>query len=199
LNCGYCGNSAVSNCSVCGRPVCNAHTRQRITCPACIKKRRVEYVVEKIRAEDLADDVKKVIMEFWGEERQLTFGRELDPVGCAAYYGKVGNSVVGVISLAEHRDDLIIVALGVCIEYQRSGIGSGLVEKAELEARRLGKNQLLVSTSNDNLPALGFYQALGFQIFEVVPGVLARKHGKILAGIGGLPVRDELRLQKTLS
>jgi ribosomal protein S18 acetylase RimI-like enzyme len=62
----------------------------------------------------------------------------------------------------------------------------------------LQRKKLLVSTSNDDLPALGFYQALGFQIIEVVPNVIAEKHGKILTGIGGLPVRDELRLQKIL-
>jgi hypothetical protein len=48
------------------------------------------------------------------------------------------------------------------------------------------------------LPALGFYQSLGFQIFNVKPDAIAKKHGQILKGLGGLPIRDELRLQKTL-
>ena len=179
--------------------MCNTHAKQRVTCPACMKQRRIDYVIGNAEAEDDADGVRKTVMEFWGEERQLTFGRELDPVDHAAYYGKVGKNIVAFISLAEDKDDLIIVALGVYPKYQGSGIGTSLVENAELEARRLGKKRMLVSTSNDNLPALGFYQALGFQIFEVAPDALSRKHGKILAGIGGLPVRDELRLQKTLS
>ena len=63
---------------------------------------------------------------------------------------------------------------------------------------RLRKKKLLVSTSNDDLPALAFYQSLGFQIYEVKPNVIAEKHGMVLKGIGGLPVRDELRLQKLL-
>jgi ribosomal protein S18 acetylase RimI-like enzyme len=169
-----------------------------VTCPACIKKRRANYVIEKVRPENDTDWIRKVIVEFWGEELQLTFDRELDPVDHAAYYGKVGKNIVAFISLVEDKDDLIIVALGVYPEYQRSGIGASLVEKAELEARRMGKKRVLVSTSNDNLPALGFYQALGFQIFQVEPDALARKHGKTLPGIDGLPVRDELRLQKIL-
>jgi len=48
------------------------------------------------------------------------------------------------------------------------------------------------------LPALAFYQKLGFQVFEVKPDAVAEKHGKIVEGIGGLPVRDELRLRKIL-
>ena len=60
------------------------------------------------------------------------------------------------------------------------------------------KKRLFVSTSNDDLPALAFYQTNGFQIYEVKPNVIAMKHGKIISGIAGLPVRDELRLQKTV-
>jgi ribosomal protein S18 acetylase RimI-like enzyme len=198
LNCYYCGNNAVFTCSVCRRPLCNTHAEQRVTCAACVKKSKPNYVIGKFRAEDDVDWIRKVIVEFWGEERQLTFEREFDPVDYAAYYARVGKSFAAFISLAENREDLMIVALGVYPEYQRTGIGSSLVEKAELEARGAGKKRVLVSTSNDNLPALGFYQALGFQIFQVVPDALARKHGKTLLGIGRLPVRDELRLQKIL-
>jgi len=96
------------------------------------------------------------------------------------------------------EDVTIIVALGILPEYQGSGIGKSLVGKVEDEAKRLRKKKLLVSTSNDDLPALAFYQSLGFQIYEVKPNVIAEKHGKILKGVGRLPVRDELRLQKTL-
>jgi ribosomal protein S18 acetylase RimI-like enzyme len=72
------------------------------------------------------------------------------------------------------------------------------VKKVESEAKRTKKRSLLVSTSNDDLPALAFYQSISFQIFEVRPNVIAEKHGKIIKGIGKLPVRDELRLQKPL-
>jgi ribosomal protein S18 acetylase RimI-like enzyme len=90
------------------------------------------------------------------------------------------------------------VALGILPQHQNSGIGKSLIKKLESEAKRFGKEKLLVSTSNDDLPALAFYQSLGFQIYEVKPNVIAEKHGKILKGIGGLPIRDELRLQKRL-
>jgi ribosomal protein S18 acetylase RimI-like enzyme len=89
------------------------------------------------------------------------------------------------------------VALGVLPQYQSSGVGRSLIEKVEDEAKRMQKKKLLVSTSNDDLPALAFYQSLGFQIYEVKPNIIAEKHGRILEGIGGLPIRDELRLRKT--
>jgi ribosomal protein S18 acetylase RimI-like enzyme len=84
-------------------------------------------------------------------------------------------------------------------KHQCSGVGKRLLERVENEAVKMRKKRLLVSTSNDDLPALAFYQTIGFQIYEVKPNVIAQKHGEIQRGIGGLPIRDELRLQKNLS
>jgi ribosomal protein S18 acetylase RimI-like enzyme len=97
------------------------------------------------------------------------------------------------------RSAVLIVALGILPKYQGSGIGTGLVRKVEDETRRANRKRLLVSTSNDDLRALAFYQSLGFQLYEVKRNVIAEKHGEVLKGIGGLPVRDELRLQKYLA
>lgn len=115
-----------------------------------------------------------------------------------AYSAKVGNDIIGFISFSERKDAILIVALGVLPKYQNAGVGKSLIGKVEVETRRLRKKKLLVSTSNDDLPALAFYQSLGFQIFEVKINVIAEKHGKVLKGICGLPIRDELRLQKIL-
>jgi len=110
----------------------------------------------------------------------------------------VNQEIAGFIAFTELNDAMLIAALGVLPRCQGQGMGKNLTGKVETEARKLHKNRLLVSTSNDDLPALAFYQNLGFRIFEVKPNVIAEKHGKILKGIAGLPVRDELRLQKTL-
>jgi ribosomal protein S18 acetylase RimI-like enzyme len=96
------------------------------------------------------------------------------------------------------NDAMLIVALSELPKYQGLGIGTSLIKRIEAEARKQKKKRLLVSTSNDDLPALAFYQSLGFQIFEVEPDIIAEKHGKVLKGIGGLPVRDEIRLRKKL-
>jgi len=138
------------------------------------------------------------VKQFWGEKEQLTFDKKFTVAQLPAYVAKSGNDVIGFVSFAEVDDAIIIVALGILPKYQNAGVGKSLIEKVEAETRRLGKKKLLVSTSNDDLPALAFYQSLGFQIYEVKPNVIAEKHGMVLKGIGGLPVRDELRLQKLL-
>ncbi len=61
---------------------------------------------------------------------------------------------------------------------------------------------LQVATTNDNLPAIGFYKHLGFQIKEVYPGriALARKIKPSIPMIGenGLSILDEILLEKEL-
>jgi ribosomal protein S18 acetylase RimI-like enzyme len=142
--------------------------------------------------------IRELVKRFWGEEEQLTFDRRFTVADLPAYVAQAEGCVAGFASFAEADDAIIVVALGVLPQYQNVGVGRNLMAKIEAEAKGLGKKRLLVSTSNDDLPALGFYQALGFQIFEVKPDVIAEKHGAIIPGIGGLPVRDEIRLRKTL-
>jgi ribosomal protein S18 acetylase RimI-like enzyme len=198
VNCKYCGSVATYKCSVCGTLVCEAHAKQATACPSCLRETKEKHAIRRASSEKEKDEIRLFVKQFWGEEEQLTFERKYNVAEQPAYVAKAGKKTVGFISFAENADHLIIVAIGIQAEHQGSGIGHALVKKVELEAKKLQKNGLLVSTSNDNLPALGFYQALGFQIFEVKPNILAEKHGQVLAGISGLPVRDELRLQKIL-
>ena len=81
--------------------------------------------------------------------------------------------------------------------WQRSGVGEYLVAEAELMARRQQLPRVIVCSTNDNLPALYFYQRRGYRITEVVPGALL-PHMKpgFACGFAGIPVRDEIRLEK---
>jgi len=78
------------------------------------------------------------------------------------------------------------------------GIGGALIYAAENRAKKASKKRHLVSTTNDNLPALAFYQVLGFQIYEIVPGAIAKIHGKAVLGFNNIPIRDEIRLCKLI-
>jgi ribosomal protein S18 acetylase RimI-like enzyme len=149
-------------------------------------------------SESERQEIRRFVQRFWGEQEQLCFDRKFVVTELPAYVAHAKNKVVGFVSYAEAENGVIIVALGILPQHQNSGVGTILIKKLETVTKKLGKTKLLVSTSNDDLPALAFYQSLGFQIYEVKPNVIAEKHAKILKGIGGLPIRDELRLQKKL-
>jgi ribosomal protein S18 acetylase RimI-like enzyme len=198
MSCEYCKKDAIYRCNICGTLTCGEHTKLQTLCPSCTKKATLNCTVNKVTLGKERKKIREFVTQFWGEEEQLTFDRKFTVAKLPAYVAKSGSDVIGFISFAEVGDAVIIVALGILPKYQNVGVGKSLTEKVEAEAKRLGKKKLLVSTSNDDLPALAFYQHVGFQIYEVKPNVIAEKHGKVLKGIGGLPIRDELRLQKTL-
>jgi len=95
-------------------------------------------------------------------------------------------------------DALHIVALATDPMWQRSGVGGHLVAEAELLARRLGLKRLIVSTTNDNLPALYFYQRRGYRLTDLVPNSIIGQTRREVAGFAGIPVRDEVRLEKRI-
>jgi ribosomal protein S18 acetylase RimI-like enzyme len=177
--------------------LCARHIRIGALCQECVGKTRHRYTIKPATAGD-TEAITKLVKQFWGEEVQLTFGRFFRVADLPILVAKKGNDVLGFISTADADDSTIIVTLGILPQYQDSGVGTALMNTVELEAKRKKRKKILVSTSNDDLPALAFYQKRGFQIYEVKPNIIAKKHKKILKGIGGLPVRDELRLRKNL-
>jgi ribosomal protein S18 acetylase RimI-like enzyme len=96
------------------------------------------------------------------------------------------------------NDALHVVALATDPGWQRSGVGGHLIAEAELLARRLNLPRVVVATTNDNLPALYFYQRRGYRLTALVPNSVLAHTGQVCPGFAGIPVQDEVRLEKTL-
>jgi ribosomal protein S18 acetylase RimI-like enzyme len=189
----------VYKCSLCGRLLCMKEARFRTVCTTCITKTNRTSTIAKVMGKIERGRIHELAIRYWGEEKQLTFDKEYDVTELPAYCAKVETSFAGFIAFTEIKEAILIAALAVLPKYQNLGIGKELVRAVEVETKEAKKNMLLVSTSNDDLPALAFYQHLGFQIFEVKIDVIARKHRKILKGLDGLPIRDELRMRKIIA
>jgi ribosomal protein S18 acetylase RimI-like enzyme len=82
------------------------------------------------------------------------------------------------------------------------GVGGALVDAVADQARGLGCRRLWLITTNDNTRALRFYQRHGFRLVAVHTGAIAEsrrlKPGISLIGNDGIPIRDELELERDL-
>ena len=199
MKCEHCETTAVYKCSVCGKMLCGEHAKLRTLCFSCVKDSSLNAKIDKLKTNAERNTIRELVQQFWGEQEQVTFDQKLTIAELPAFVAKVRDKVIGFAAFTETDDSIIIAALGILPKYQGSGLGRKLVTKVETVTKKMRKRKLLVSTSNDDLPALAFYQTIGFQIVEVKPNVIAEKHGQVLKGIGGLPIRDELRLQKLLN
>lgn len=83
------------------------------------------------------------------------------------------------------------------------GVGTALMDRAEHEACSRGTSRLFLTTTNDNLDALRFYQRRGMCIAAVHRGMMDRYRavGEPVPQIGkhGIPIRDEIELEITLN
>ncbi len=90
------------------------------------------------------------------------------------------------------------MVLNVYPEFQGQGIAKLLLKEAMDQGRKQDCKLAKVATSNDDLPALFLYQKMGFRIAGVAAGVLAEHHGSELSGFAGIPMRDEMQLERKL-
>jgi N-acetylglutamate synthase-like GNAT family acetyltransferase len=85
---------------------------------------------------------------------------------------------------------------------QRKGIGKSLVYAAVEEAESIKCSRVWVVTTNDNATAVAFYRALGFTIVAVHKDAVIEsrklKPEIPLVGIDGIPITDEIELEKIL-
>jgi GNAT superfamily N-acetyltransferase len=82
-----------------------------------------------------------------------------------------------------------------------NGVGTALLDA--LVARAKGCRRIWLVTTNDNLRALRFYQRRGFALRALHPGAVDDARGRLKPGIPltgdhGIPLRDELELERPL-
>lgn len=148
--------------------------------------------------EQEAEDVEEICRYFWDETEFYCFGQNFDVNHCANVLAFAEDEIAGFMSYKKLGDALIIVALNVYPEYQGQGIGRMLIKDAVEQAQKQGCKSVKVATSNDNVAALCLYQKMGFRLSELHTGVVAKHHKKEINGFAGIPIRDELRLERTV-
>ena len=95
----------------------------------------------------------------------------------------------------------VILMIAVETSLQRKGIGTHLLKYAEdswfQESEHIHHNrQILVATTNDNIPALSFYQKNDYKLIDVRIGCMVGHHSDEEIGIMGIPIRDVFLLSK---
>ncbi len=195
-------------CQECGEPAW--HRCPRTGAFVCLQHARLEVVASHARPEPEDIDVRSAVQQeyarleelalyFWGETSVECFDREYDVLELPAFAGLCGGEVAGFLSYAVEGERMTLVLLHVLPEHQGRGLGSALLARAVMEASTRGLSRVAMATTNDDLPALAFYQRSGFVIAEVVPGRLVEHHGGVEEkGFAGIPVRDEVRLELSL-
>ena len=142
----------------------------------------------------------RLLTERWGTPEIITCGLIHQADQLPGFVAIVGEEKIGLVTYHVENKACEIVSLDSLVE--KTGIGSGLIAAVQDEAHRAGCHRLWLITTNDNLPALGFYQKRGFYLVAVHVNALklswSLKPTIPLIGLEGIPVRDEIELEMTL-
>jgi ribosomal protein S18 acetylase RimI-like enzyme len=153
-----------------------------------------------LRAPD-ANEVDGWFERHWGGRTVVGHGTvyTMDDVECLVAVDD--GRVVGAVTFHVDADAMEVVT--VDSDVPRRGIGRTLLDAAVAEAGRRGLRRVWLTTTNDNLTALAFYQAVGFRLCALRPDAVAEsrrlKPSIALVGSNGLPRRDELDLERILA
>jgi len=139
------------------------------------------------------------LRERWGEV-VVASGRTLRPAELPALVAEADGERAGIATyLVEGGECELVTVDALAIG---AGIGGALVEAAAAAARDAGASRLRLVTTNDNLPALRLYQRHGFRLVQLRPRAVdeARRLKPEIAATGhaGIPIRDELELEREL-
>jgi ribosomal protein S18 acetylase RimI-like enzyme len=137
-----------------------------------------------------------LVAGLWGSELVAVHGTVLRPAGLPGFIAERASRVVGLLTYQLLGGTLEIVTLNAIDRHV--GIGSLLIESAAGSARRYGCREIRLTTTNDNVDALRFYQRRGFRLAKLRPGAVDRSRQQKpqipMTGEHGIPLHDEIDL-----
>jgi GNAT superfamily N-acetyltransferase len=137
----------------------------------------------------------------WHSLRVARQGTLEHPLDHPMLLAEDGTHLLGALTYVIHDADCEILTLHT--DRQWSGVGTALVAEVTRIARAAGCTRVWVTTTNDNVDALRFYQRRGFLLAALHRGAVddsrARLKPEIPAtGAHGIPIRDEIELEQQL-
>jgi len=144
--------------------------------------------------------VDRVLAQYWGSTVQITRGVKYQANELPGLVAVRDTAEVGLLTYHIEGDECEIMTHNSMAGH--GGIGSCLLDAVRNKARELGCKRLWLITTNDNTPALRFYQRRGFDLVGFHHNAIAagRKLKAEIPNVGfdGIPIRHELELEYML-
>jgi ribosomal protein S18 acetylase RimI-like enzyme len=134
--------------------------------------------------------------QLWGAAEVAVHDGVFYPASLPGFIAERAGRIAGLVTFEVRLGVLEIATLNALDRYQ--GVGTMLIEAVRSEAKRLGCHHITLTTTNDNISALRFYQRRGFRLAALRPGGVDRSRQRKpeipRTGDFGIPLRDEIDL-----
>lgn len=143
------------------------------------------------------EEVRRFIEQRWHGPLVMSHGKSYYPHKEQGLIERRDGQIAGLLTYHVDHKDMELLTLNSTLEGK--GIGSSLMLDAIATAREIKCERIWLTTTNDKLRAVGFYQRLGFRMAAINLGVVdeARKTKPEipLTGERGVEVHDEIVME----
>jgi GNAT superfamily N-acetyltransferase len=154
-----------------------------------------DFSIRAVLPED-TEWIRRLMRDLQAAEFIVVHGDTFRPHELSGFVAVAGEGKAGLITYRIAGECCEIISLSSLIPGR--GIGTALIEAVKAEAVRAGCRALRLTTTNDNLHALRFYQKRGFAFAAVRLNAIeaTRKLKPVpLLGKNGIPIRDEIDME----
>jgi ribosomal protein S18 acetylase RimI-like enzyme len=193
---GFDAKPAILRCGRCGRFVDWPDAQLQLVC-GC--RPHLELPPVLVREASASDRVKalELFRHVFRPAQLVSYGQAISLDDASAFVAETDQGIAGALAWRPFDGALHILALATDPMHQRAGVGGHLVAEAELLARRQHWPRAIVTITNDNLPALYFYQRRGYRVSAVIrDSITAQTRDQKAMGFAGIPILDEIQLAK---
>lgn len=143
------------------------------------------------------EELAEFIEQHWHSKLVMSQGKSYYPHQEQGFLERRDGKIVGVLTFRIDNHALEILTLNSLLSGQ--GIGTSLILDTIEKARRMRATRIWLTTTNDHLRAIGFYQRLGFRMIAINVGAVdeARKIKPEIPMMGerGVPIHDEIVME----
>jgi hypothetical protein len=136
----------------------------------------------------------------WGSTKVVSRGIAYQADSLPGFIAEVNGKKMGLLTYHILNDSLEIITLNVLTPSK--GIGRSLVEKVRNIAVSKNCTRIWVITTNDNKPAMMFYEAVGFKFVKIHRRAIeeSRKLKPEIPplGVDNIPITDEVEFEVIL-
>ena len=189
---------AILRCGRCGMFVDWPDARLQVVC-GCRPHLDLPPVLVREATSADRDKALDLFRRDFGPAQLVAYGEAVSLDQAAALVAETSGDIAGALAWRLFDGALHILALATDPMWQRSGVGGYLVAEAELLARRQQLPRVIVTVTNDNLPALYFYQRRAYRLSAILrDSIAAHARDQHVKGFAGIPIVDEIQLVKVL-
>ncbi|MFO0829364.1 MAG: GNAT family N-acetyltransferase [Phycisphaerales bacterium] len=148
------------------------------------------------------DEVVAELTTHWGSTEIWSLGRRYEADRLPGFVAEIEGRFAGLVTL--HPDDggwqCEVITLSSRVSDR--GVGAALLSAAERFARERGCRRAFLTTTNDNVHAMRFYQRRGWRFAALHKGIVDRVRVYMpeypLIGLEGIAIHDEIEFERWL-